>query len=176
MKKICLVSGLLIISALMALYAVDIAVNQTITQNFNTIGTSAFATLPTDWKADRPTNFRTVGTYSTAGTKTEQIAGNKMPTNATYGIYNFGAGAAGSATDRAVGGLSSSNVNGKGVNIYVKLTNNGSSDISSFTISYNVEKYRNGSNPAGFSIQMYYSNNGTNWTSAGDNFKTSFTA
>ena len=179
MKKICLVSGLLIISALMALYAVNISVNQTVTQNFNGIGTSATATMPTDWKADRPTNFRTVGTYSTAGTKTEQRAGNSMTTNATYGIYNFGAGDATSATDRAVGGLSSSNVNGKyGVNIYVKLTNNGSSDISSFTISYNVEKYRMGSNPAGFTIQMYYSFTGNvgDWTSAGDDFKTSFTA
>ena len=178
MKKICLVSGLLIISALMALYAVNISVGQTVTQNFDGIGTSATATMPTDWKADRPTNFRTVGTYSTAGTKTEQRAGNSMTTNATYGIYNFGAGDATSATDRAVGGLSSSNVNGKGVNIYVKLTNNGSSDISSFTISYNVEKYRMGSNPAGFTIQMYYSFTGNvgDWTSAGDDFKTSFNA
>ena len=53
MKKICLVSGLLIISALMALYAVDIAVNQTITQNFDILGTSATATMPTDWKVDK---------------------------------------------------------------------------------------------------------------------------
>ena len=38
-------------------------------------------------------------------------------------------------------------------------------------LCYNVEKYRNGSNSAGFTIQMYYSTDGTNWTSAGDNFK-----
>ena len=135
MKKICLVSGLLIISALMVLYAVNITVNQTVTQNFNTIGTSGTASLPDDWKADKNgTNVRYVGSYSSAGIKTEQVGGNGMTTSAPSGIYNFGAGAAGSATDRAVGGLSAKD-KAKSVNIYVKLTNNGSSDISSFTIS-----------------------------------------
>ena len=60
MKKICLVSGLLIISALIALYAVNIAAGGTITENFS-IGTSATATLPTDWKADKNTTVRYVG-------------------------------------------------------------------------------------------------------------------
>ncbi len=175
MKKICLVSGLLIISTLIALYGVNIAAGGTVIQNFDGLGTSATASMPTDWKVDKNKTVRSVGSYSAAATATEQRAGNNMATNAPNGIYNFGAGEAASATDRAVGGISSKDAS-KSVNIYVKLTNNGSSAISDFTISYNVEKYRNGSNPAGFSIQMYYSNNGTNWTSAGDNFKTSFTA
>jgi len=153
---------------------VNIAAGGTITENFS-IGTSATATLPTDWKADKNTTVRLVGPYSAAGTQTEQIAGNKMPTNAPNGIYNFGAGDQASATDRAVGGISSKNAS-KSVNIYVKLTNNGSSTIPNFTISYNVEKYRKGINPDGFSIQMYYSTDGTNWTSAGSNFLTSFPA
>ncbi len=174
MKKICLVSGLLIVSALMALYAVNIAAGGTITQDFS-IGTSANADLPTDWKADNDKGVRTVGSYDSAGTKTTQAGGNSMAKGAQNGIYNFGAGDAATATDRAVGGLSSSSAS-KSVNIYVKLTNNGSSNISNFTISYNVEKYRNGSNSAGFTIQMYYSTDGSTWTSAGDNFKTSFTA
>jgi len=97
-----------------------------------------------------------------------------MPTNASHGIYNYGAGPASSATDRAIGGLSS-NSGSKSVNIYVQLKNNGSTDINSFTISYDVEKYRKGSNSAGFTIQMYYSTNGTSWTTAGNDFKTSFT-
>ena len=175
MKKISLIGCLIIISTLIALYGVDIAAGGTVTQNFDGLGTSATASMPTDWKVDKNNTVRSVGSYSAAATATEQRAGNNMATNAPNGIYNFGAGEAASATDRAVGGISSKDAS-KSVNIYVKLTNNGSSAISDFTISYNVEKYRNGSNSAGFTIQMYYSTDGTNWTSAGDNFKTSFTA
>jgi len=175
MKKISLIGCLIIISTLIALYGVDIAAGGTVTQNFDGLGTSATASMPTDWKVDKNNTVRSVGSYSAAATATEQRAGNNMATNAPNGIYNFGAGEAASATDRAVGGISSGSAS-KSVNIYVKLTNNGSSAISDFTISYNVEKYRNGSNSAGFTIQMYYSTDGTNWTSAGDNFKTSFAA
>lgn len=175
MKKISLIGCLLIISTLIALYGVNIAAGGTVTQDFDGIGTSATATMPTDWKVDKKKTVRSVGTYSAAVTATEQRAGNNMATNAPNGIYNFGAGEAASATDRAVGGISSKN-DSKSVNIYVKLTNNGSSAISNFTISYNVEKYRKGINDAGFSIQMYYSTDGTNWTSAGSNFLTSFPA
>jgi len=175
MKKISLIGCLLIISTLIALYGVNIAAGGTVTQNFDGIGTSQTATMPTDWKVDKNKTVRSVGTYSEAVTATEQRAGNNMPNDATNGIYNFAAGDPASETDRAVGGISSGKAS-KSVNIYVKLTNNGSSDISSFTISYNVEKYRMGSNSAGFTIQMYYSSDGDNWTSAGDDFKASFTA
>jgi hypothetical protein len=41
-------------------------------------------------------------------------------------------------------------------------------------VSYNVEKYRKGSNAAGFAVQLYYSIDGRNWTSAGDKFRTYF--
>lgn len=153
---------------------VNISAGNTITENF-TIGTSATATLPSGWKVDKNTTVRTVGSYSLAGTATEQRGGNSLSSTATNGIYNFAAGDATSATDRALGGLSSSTAS-KSVNVYVQLTNNGSSNISGFTISYSVEKYRNGSNPNGFSIQMYYSTDGTNWTSAGNDFLTSFGA
>lgn len=153
---------------------VNISAGQTITENFS-IGTSATATLPSGWKVDKNTNVRTLGNYALAGTATEQIAGNNMASNAPNGIYNFAAGDATSATDRAVGGISSGSAS-KSVNIYVMLNNNGSQTINDFTISYNVEKYRNGSNPAGFSIQMYYSTNDSTWTSAGSDFLTSFAA
>ncbi len=154
---------------------VNISGGNTITQDF-TIGTSATATLPTGWKMDKNDNaVRTVGTYSGAQTTTIDRAGNNMSSSATGTIYNFAAGDPTSATDRAVGGLSSS-TKSKSVNVYVQLTNNGASAISSFKISYNVEKYRKGSNAAGFSIQMYYSTNGTDWITAGSDFLTSFSA
>lgn len=153
---------------------VNIGPGSTVDQYFE-IGTSATATLPDYWKADKNTTVRTVGTYSAAVTTTEQRAGNNMSSSATNGIYNYAAGDPTSATDRAVGGLSSSSAS-KSVNIYVWLSNSGGSDITNFTISYNVEKYRNGLNSAGFSIQMYYSTDGSTWISAGSDFLSSFPA
>lgn len=157
-----------------ALNAVDIIPGGTVSQDF-TIGTSATATLPTGWKVDKNSTARTLGTYSGAVAATDNRGGNNMTTSESNGVYNFGAGAPDSATDRALGWLSSSSATKSG-NLYVLLTNTSSSSIPSFTISYNVEKYRKGTNSAGFTIQMYYSTNGSTWTSAGSDFKTSFAA
>lgn len=153
---------------------VNIAAGETKTEDF-TIGSDATATLPDGWKVDKNTTVRKVGTYSDAVTATERSGGNDMATNAGNGIYNFGAGEAASATDRAVGGLSSGSAS-KSVNIYVQLTNTGASTINDLTISYAVEKYRQGSNSAGFSFQMYYSTDGITFISAGSDFLTSFAA
>ncbi len=147
----------------------------TYTQNFDSIGTSATATLPTGWKVDKQTTVRTLGTYSGAGTQTEFTAGNSMSPTAQGGIYNYAAGAAATATDRAVGFLSTGSSTQSG-NLYVAFTNTGADPITNFTIGYNVEKYRTGTNSAGFSIQMYYSTNGTTWINAGSNFLTTFGA
>ncbi|MBP7333855.1 MAG: hypothetical protein KA963_03990, partial [Candidatus Cloacimonas sp.] len=167
---------LLTLSAIGGLFAqVNIQLGQTISQNFDVLGTSATATMPTGWKVDKNATVRTLGTYSTALTATERIGGDGMTSSAGNGIYNYGAGPANTATDRAVGFLSSSSATKSG-NLYIQLTNNGSSAINSFSISYNVEKYRMGTNSAGFSYQMYYSTDGTTWTSAGSSFLTSFTA
>jgi hypothetical protein len=154
---------------------VSIVPSGTVTQNFDGIGTSATATMPSAWKVDKNTTARSVGTYSAAVTATELVGGNSMATTATNGIYNFGAGVAASAADRAVGGLSSSTAS-KSVNVYVDLQNTGASSISAFNISYNVEKYRGGTNASGFTIQMYYSSDGNTWTTAGGGFTTSFSA
>jgi len=174
MKKLVFLFTFCLLLVSMAWGQVNISAGATVTQDFS-IGTSATATLPSGWRADKNTTVRSVGSYGSAVTATERSDGNSMSTTAGNGIYNFGAGPGASATDRAVGGLSSSKAS-KSVNLYVQLYNNGSSDITNFTISYNVEKYRNGSNSEGFSIQMYYSTNGSNWTSAGSDFLTSFSA
>lgn len=173
MKKTFLVFTLSLVFVFSGLHAINISAGQTIMEDFDSIGTSATATLPTDWKADKNNSVRTVGSYSAAGTATERIGGNDMSGSAANGIYNLGAGVAGSASDRAIGGISSGSAS-KSVNVYIKLTNNGSTAINSFDISYNVEKYRDGTNAAGFSIEMYYSTDGENWISAGNDFKSSF--
>lgn len=168
-KKMTILFASVLFSGATAFATVDIEANETYTQNFDGIGTEATATLPTGWKADKQTSVRKVGTYATGVSATERL-GDNISSN---GIYNFGAGDAATATDRAVGGLSSSN-GSKSVNFYVKLTNNGTTPITSFTISYDVEKYRMGSRAEGFAIEMYYSANDETYTSAGTDFITSF--
>ncbi|MCB8985655.1 MAG: hypothetical protein H6659_17645 [Ardenticatenaceae bacterium] len=177
-SRLLLIAAALVTLAGLLLSGPETAVAQQVitplySQDFNGIGTSASANLPTHWRADKNTTVRTLGTWSAAGTTTERIAGNYMPTNAGNGIYNFGAGVATSATDRAVGWVSSSSGTKSG-NLYLYLNNNIGTELKSIAISYNVEKYRNGSNTAGFSVQLYYSTDGSNWTSAGSTFLTSF--
>ncbi|HEV7889401.1 MAG TPA: hypothetical protein VGP08_02120 [Pyrinomonadaceae bacterium] len=168
-----------IISALLLLplataFAINLNTVETpVVENFNTIGTTATATLPADFKADKNVGRRTVGAYATAGTATEQTAGGGTnPT--TGGIYNFGAGTNNTGTERAVGFLGSGSVNGG--NLYAKYTNTTGSPITALRISYDVEKYRNGTNAAGFRFQLFYSTTGAtgSWTNAGANFLTAF--
>jgi hypothetical protein len=155
--------------------AILISTSSAYTQNFDNIGATATATLPTDWKVDKQATVRTVGTFSSAVTATELVGGNSLSTTAGNGIYNFGAGVPSSAIDRAVGFLSSTNGTKSG-NLYAQLINSTGLSLGGVKISYDVEKYRNGLNVAGFSIQLYYSSDGSNWTSAGSNFLTSFSA
>jgi uncharacterized delta-60 repeat protein/uncharacterized repeat protein (TIGR01451 family) len=147
-----------------------------VTQNFDSMTpASATATLPADFKVDKGTTsatVRTVGSYASAGTATEQTGGPGLSTSATGAIYNFGSGANNTGTDRAVGFLGSGSFfNG---NLYAKYTNTTGGSLTALRIAYDVEKYRTGSNAAGFRIQLFYSTDGTTWTSAGANFLTSF--
>jgi len=156
--------------------AVSISLDTPYIQDFDGIGTSATATLPADWRVSKDaTNVRTVGSFASATSATERQGGNNMATTASNGIYNYGAGDPAAATDRAVGFLSSGTATKSG-NLYAQFMNGTGDALSGVSISYDVEKYRGGSNAAGFSIQMYYSFDGATWTSAGSSFLTSFSA
>jgi hypothetical protein len=146
-----------------------------VTEDFLSVGTAQVATLPAGWKMDKNTTVRLVGSYAAAGTETAQRAGDNMSSTATNGIYNSAAGDPTTAADRALGFISSSSGTKSG-NLYAWYQNNTGSQITSLTISYNVEKYRAGSNAAGFSYQLYYSTDGATWTTAGASFLTSFAA
>jgi hypothetical protein len=150
---------------------ISITPGATISENFSSLGNVSTATLPSGWKVDKNTTARLVGSYAGAGTATERAAGADMSTGAFNGIYNFGS----SPTDRAVGGLSSTSAS-KSVNLYAALENTSASSISQLFISYNAERYRNGSNTAGFAIQLHYSTDGSSWTSAGNDFLSAFAA
>lgn len=162
--------ALLTLAALLALpgmgWGQSISVGTPYTQNFDGIGTTATASLPTGWKIENVTGARTVTTAyaSVANTATANalLYNAAMSSSASNGRWNFGGS---SATDRAVGGISSSSAS-QSVNMYLQLTNNGASSIESFTINFDAERYRNGTNAAGFSIRVYYSITGaaSSWT------------
>lgn len=179
-SRLKLIASLTLLLCLLAphfatpLHAIDLP-SFSYSQNFDGIGTATTATLPTDWRVSKDGTVRTVGSYAAATTATELVAGNSMSSSAANGIYNYGAGVANSAADRAVGWISSGMATRSG-NLYVRFTNTTGSAIQSLNIAYDVEKYRGGSNAAGFSIQLYYSTDGATWTSAGPSFLTNFGA
>src|SRR6266516_6503030 len=153
--------------------SISLSTSTAYTQNFDGIGTSATATLPADFRADKPSTVRTVGTFAAAGTTTSLVGGANLSSSASNGIYNFGAGTTTTGSDRAVGFLSSGTATQSG-NLYAQFVNNTGAAVSGLQVSYNIEKYRSGSNAAGFRIQLFYSLDGNTWTSAGAGFLTSF--
>lgn len=142
-------------------------------ETFNAVGTSAEAILPSGWRIDRQTSApRIVGSYDAAQDNTMYAGGVSLPSNAKNGLWNFGQD---DDNDRAIGGITTGVANGtRCVNVYAHLMNTGRKNIENLHISYDVEKYRKGSNPAGFTVQMYYSVDGRKWASAGDGFCTRF--
>ena len=135
-------------------------------QNFDAIGDNANTTLPTGWRADVTSGLTAVGSYASAQTNTDRRAGASMNSANNSGIYNFGAGTTVQGNgDRAIGGVTDGSSD-KSINVYFDLLNSGASTISEVTVAYSTEKYRNGSNPDGYSVKLYYSTNGTAWTPA----------
>ena len=165
--------------------AISLSTSTAYTQTFDGMGVPATSTtastLPVNLRVDNTTtstaaDVRKVGSFGAAVTTTARAGGANLSTSASNGTYNFGAGTTSLGNgDRAVGFLASGTATASG-NVYAQLVNSGASGLASLRISYNVEKYRNGSNANGFRIQMYYSSDGTTWTSAGDSFKTAFAA
>lgn len=138
--------------------------HQGMRENFDSLGSAAAAILPAGWRVDKHAHSRTVVSYAAATNSTEMLAGNNIPSSgAANGIYNFGAGDKTSASDRSVGGLSSGDAS-KSVNVYVKLRNDTDLTVTRWRVRYSVEKYRRGSNPAGFRLQLLAGANGRDWT------------
>jgi len=174
------VAGWLSTGGALAFAQIPLSTGAPYTQDFNSMGASATATVPANFKVDRSatstsSDVRKVGAFSAAGTATTQVGGANLSTSASNGIYNFGDGttSTGDSNSRSVGFLASGSATASG-NLYAWLRNDTGDNISGLQISYNVKKFRNGINAAGFRIQLFYSTDGTNWTSAGDDFLTPF--
>ncbi len=167
-------------SVYVAFAAISLSTSIPYTQNFTSMGipvsNPAPSNLPVDFRQETIAAVRTLGSFSTANTQTARVGGANVSTAAANGSYNFGAGTTtlGDA-DRAPGFISSGTATMSG-NLYAQFLNNTGSALSGLQISYDVEKYRNGSNPAGFRYQLFYSLDGNAWTNAGPNFFTAFPA
>jgi hypothetical protein len=164
-------------SAYVAFAAISLSTSIPYTQNFTSMGipltNPAPSTLPADFRADTISAVRTLGVFGAASAQTNRVGGANVSTIAANGSYNFGAGTStlGDA-DRAAGFISSGTATTSG-NLYAQFVNNTGDALTGLSISYDVEKYRNGSNPAGFRYQLFYSFDGSAWTNAGPNFFTS---
>lgn len=141
---------------------------------WNQSAEEASLTLPGQWAIDRNlTAPRTVGSWSEASGEVMYSGGVNLASNAKNGTWNFGDSA--DDTDRAIGGLTTTVSNGtRGVSLMTAITNDESKPLGRLDISYNIEKYRKGDNPAGFAVQLYFSYDGVEWTPAGDAFRNVF--
>lgn len=167
-----------LVSVYVAFAAISLSTTVPYTQNFNGMGVPLSSptpsTLPVDFRQDTLNIVRSVGSYGSASGQTLRVGGANVSSTAANGSYNFGAGTSSLGdSDRAPGFISSGTATMSG-NLYAQLVNNTGDALSGLTISYDVEKYRNGSNPAGYRVQLFYSNNGLAWTNAGPDFLTSF--
>ena len=131
-----------------------------VVENFNTLGTSATAALPSGWKMSAAGAGTTAG-YATAANvpATTQAAGSGAPS--TGGRYNWGDGA--TSTDRAIGFMTSggyASPNG----VMVQYQNNSGGIISAIAVSFDIERYR--INSAAASVTFLVSTDGATWTAA----------
>jgi hypothetical protein len=147
-----------------------------VSQNFDAmLGTSATAILTTNqWRvADNAGGTTWAGANRTA---TTQLGGTAAAVSAG-GIYNYGNGAAATATDRALGFLSSGTnpfpgTSSTPLSIYAQYNNATGAPIVQFSGSFDYEKYRNGTNVNGWTFNFYYSLDGTTWTNVPDGNQT----
>lgn len=179
-RIIATVTLIALASVYVAFAAISLSTSVPYTQNFTSMGipltNPAPSALPADFRQDTIAAARTLGSFSAANTQTARVGGANVSTIAANGSYNFGAGTStlGDA-DRAPGFISSGTATMSG-NLYAQFVNNTGSALTGLVVSYDVEKYRKGSNPAGFRYQLFYSPDGLAWTNAGPAFFTAFPA
>jgi len=167
MKKIFTALALTLASACVG-QAQLIITGTTYSQNFNSLGTTAAATLPSGWKieataAGTDTAYASLETATTAAYGT---SGAGVVTSSSGGAaVNWANGITGSSTDRALGILNSGSFT-TGKSIEFGVTNNTGFEISSFTLGWDYEKYRSGTRA--WTWNFYTSTDGVAWTAVTD--------
>lgn len=135
-------------------------------EDFKSLGEDADAALPSPWRVANSSSLEnfslSYADASGATTKKPTTTSGAISGSLGAGIYNLGT----NAEDRAVGFLSSS---GSGSQyrtcaLMVPLKNVGAPLLSKFSLSYTVEKWRNG---RGKTFALYTSRDGETWTAVG---------
>jgi hypothetical protein len=132
-------------------------------ENFDGLGTAAAAPLPAGFVVANAN-----GTAYTGGaTVTNAAIGTTVPgvlsTSSAGNFFNFGHGGGTSATDRAIGFLSSGSYTSPR-SIVLRITNNTGNTITSLDIAFDYEKYRNGTRA--FDMTFYHGSDGATWSTA----------
>lgn len=132
-----------------------------VTQNFDGMGTSATASLPSGFRISQGTVYAnglsaTNRAYGTSGT-------NAVSAVSAGGAVNWANGVNSTATDRALGFLSS-NTYTSPRSIMLEIENNTGGTITELNVSFNYEKYRNGSRE--FNLTFFHGSGGGTWTAA----------
>lgn len=131
------------------------------------VGTiSNLTTTVFGWRVNTGKVVRTVGSYTNAQTfiPAKMTASGSMSSSATAGFYNFAAGEEGDeslGSDRALGGLLSSNI--RTVSLYGAFRNATGSAVDEWSLAFDIEKYRNGSN-ATLGLIVFFSTDGETWS------------
>jgi autotransporter-associated beta strand protein len=130
-------------------------------QNFNSMGTSATASLPTDWKMSAAGQGTTGTFWTNTGNfaATSQAASSGSPNSG--GRYNWGF--SNDANNRAVGFMSSGSY-AEPNSIMFAFTNTTGQTITDFTVSFDYLRFR--TNSTAISNVFYMSDSSTSWGSA----------
>ncbi len=116
------------------------SIGTSFSQNFDAMGSSGTATLPSGFKIGTDWSTGTTSTTLAAGTSGTGI----LTSSSGGGTYNFANGVTASSTDRALGFLNSSGFTSPR-SIVLKIDNNTGITINSLNIAFDYEKYRSGS-------------------------------
>lgn len=129
------------------------------TQNFDGMGTSVTAYLPSGFRVN------STATYSSGTTATTLAYGTTgtgvVTGSSTGGTINWANGVTASATDRALGILNTGSYTSPRT-IMVQIQNTTGSTISSIDIIFDYEKYRSGSRA--FNWTFFHGSDGLAWT------------
>jgi len=135
-----------------------------VSQNFDAFGSAAMAPLPSGFKLAVGSTVSYAAATSVATTRAGGTSGtNALGATSGGGDYNFGNGVTATATDRALGFLSSSSALSPR-HILLEMQNTTGSAVSELNVAFDIEQYRNGMRA--FDWQFYTSPDGTTWTIA----------
>lgn len=137
--------------------------NPTVTENFNNVSGQ---NLPEGWAINKHIgSFRVTDAWNKGADQVEYVKGASLAATESNGTYYFPS--SDDPTDYALGGITTNATDKTNtVSVMTALTNGGTSPIGSVDLSYAIEKYRKGNNPAGWLVALRYSLDGENWTDA----------